>query len=69
MALVGAQGMDNLVQACHANLNLFVESFLSIIRELIEQADIKIQVQAVDSVRSLCVCLCGSVCVCVCLCV
>jgi hypothetical protein len=47
---IAMQAMDNLLQACHAqSLNLFVESFLKIVQQLLENSDFKMQLLATSS--------------------
>lgn len=47
---IAMQAMDNLLQACHAqSLNLFVESFLKIVQQLLENSEFKMQLLATSS--------------------
>ena len=36
MVHAGVQAMDKLLQACHSNLNAFVESYLNVLERLLE---------------------------------
>lgn len=47
--------MDQLLVACHAQtLNLFVESFLKIVQQLLESQEPQMQMLATQSVISYC---------------
>lgn len=53
MVIIAMEAMDLLLGACHAHarLNLFVESFLKTVQQLLETTDPQLQVLASQSVQ------------------
>ena len=53
--IIAMDAMDQLLVACHAQtLNLFVESFLKIVQQLLESQEPQMQMLATQSVISYC---------------